>query len=102
MSTVTVAMVMASTAQKPGACDVNRQTEAGDWNRFGEMNRDRGQNAGHRFESDQDRDHRQDYGAGEAGKIAEFAGSEGKVRVFRMLARVCIGKRRHQKCARMR
>ena len=54
-----------------------------------------------RFITDQQGDHRQDDGAGEAGEVAELAGAEGEARSSRASPREGIGERRKQQRAGM-
>jgi hypothetical protein len=93
--TMTVIMMLA-TAQEPCACDIYRQTKAGDRDRFGKMNRNRIENTTDGFIADQKRNHGQDDSAGEACEIAEFAGPEREGRIVGVFAGVSIGERRQQ------
>src|ERR1700730_8305059 len=87
-------MVMMLAARKqPGARDVDRKTETGDRDRLGKMNRDRSKDAADGFIADQERDHREHDGAGEAGEIAELAGAARERRIVGVLARVGVGER---------
>ena len=52
--------------------------------------------------TDQQRDHRQDDGAGESREIAELAGPEREARIVGVLAGVGVGERREQQRTRMR
>ena len=95
-------MMMLAAAQQPGAGDIHREAEAGDRDRLGEVDRHRREQAGDGLVADQQRDHRQDDRAGEAGEIAELAGAEGEARIVRRAARIGIGERREQQRAGMR
>ena len=54
------------------------------------------------FVSDEQRDHREDNSAGEAGEIAELAGAKGEVRIAGALAGVSVSQCREQERAGMR
>jgi hypothetical protein len=101
LATMTVTVVMGAAAQEPCAYDVDGQADAGNRNRLGEVNRDGGQDAGHRFVADQNRDHCQRDGTGETGEIAKFAGTEREVRICGVPPGVGVGKRRQQQRARV-
>ena len=62
---VSVAKPMAA-AQQPDRPDVHRQTEAGDRDGLGEVDRHRREQTDHGLVADQDRDHRQNDGGREA------------------------------------
>ena len=74
---VTMTMTRRSATQEPGAGDIDRETDEGDGNRLGKVDRHRREQPAHRLIADQERDHRQNDGAGEAGEIAELSGAEG-------------------------
>ena len=65
------------------------------------MDRDRREDAAYGLVADQDRDHCEDDGAGEAREVAELAGAEGEAWIVGVLARVGIGERRQQERAGM-
>ena len=91
-----MSMIVMPAAEEPGARDVYRQTKTGDRDRLGEMNRNRFENTADGFIADQDRDHRQHDGAGEAGEVAEFTGAEREGGIVGVLARVGLGERGQQ------
>ena len=64
------------------------------------MNRDRSKNTTDGFTADQQRDHGQDDGARESGKITELASAESEGRIVGVFASVSIGERRQKQCAR--
>ena len=92
---------MIAAAQQPGAGDVHGKAQAGDRDRLGEVDRHRREQAADRLIADQQRDHRQDDRAGEAGEVAELAGAEGEARIVGVPARVAVGQRRQQQGAGM-
>ena len=101
---VTMAMTMAgmrAAAQQPRAGEVDAKAKDGDRDRLGKADRRGRDETAHRFVADQKRDHRQDDGAGVAGKIAKFAGPESEARVVRVAPREGVGERRQQQCAGM-
>ena len=57
--------------------------------------------AGDRLVADQERDHRQHDGAGEASQVAQLAGAEGEAGIVRVFTGVAVGKRRQQQRAGM-
>ena len=91
---VTMAMVVVmAAAEEPGAGYVHRQAEACDRDRLPERDGDRREEAAHCLVSNEDGDHRQHDGAGEAGEIAELARSESEPRIASMLAGVGVRQR---------
>jgi hypothetical protein len=99
---VAVSMVMLAAAEQPRAGDVHGKAEAGDRDRLGEADRHRRENARDRLVADQERDHREDDGAGEPGKVAKFAGAERKTPIVGMPAGIAVGECREQQRPRMR
>jgi hypothetical protein len=69
---------------------------------FGEVKRQGLKQASEGLVGNQQRDHRQDNGAGESGEVAELAGSESETRIIHVPARVGIGERREQERSGMR
>ena len=51
---------------------------------------------------DEERDHRQNDGAAEPGKVAELAGDEGETQVLGVVAGIAVGQRRQQQRAGVR
>src|SRR5271168_3125117 len=84
-------MVFASAGENPGGDDVDAQTEGRDRDRLGEVDGHGREQAVDRFPADEDGDHRQDDGAGEAGEVAKLPGSEAEAPVMRMPARIAVG-----------
>src|SRR6202034_3059761 len=85
-----MAMTMAemhAAAQQPRAGEVDAEAKDSDRDRLGKADRRGRDETAHRFVADQKRDHRQDDGAGVAGKIAKFAGPESEARVVRVAPR---------------
>ena len=76
-------VVVAAAAQQPGARGVDGETERGDRNCFGEIDRARGEKALDRLDADAERDDGEDERARIAGEIAELARAEGEGGVFR-------------------
>jgi len=97
-----VRMAMLAAGKQPGAGDIDQKSERGDRNRLGEMDRHRREQAADRLVADQERDHRQNEGAGKARQIAELSGAEGEARILRVAARKRIGERRQQQGAGVR
>ena len=91
--TVTV-VVMTTAAQQPRAHNVDRQPEAGDRDGFGEVYRDWLEQAGDRFITYQDGNHRQHDGARKTRQVAEFACAETEPRIARVPSGIAVGKRR--------
>ena len=60
------------------------------------MDRDRREQAADRLVADEERDHRQNERAGEAGEIAELAGTEGEARIVGVAASKGVGDSRQQ------
>ena len=101
--TMAVAMTwMDAAAQHPCAGDIDGEAEDRDRDRLGEADRHRRDQPACRLVADQERDHRQNDGAREAGEIAELAGAEGETRVVRVAAREGVGERRQQQGPRVR
>jgi hypothetical protein len=99
--TMAVAMSMPVTmivvpAKKPRAGHVDRESKNGG------MDRDRFEEATDGFIADQERDHRQDDGAGESGQVTELAGPERDSRIIRVSAGVGICECREQQSTCMR
>src|SRR5258708_15390779 len=89
---MTAAMiVVTATAEQEGAGDVDGQADAGDRDGLGKVDRHRHENPADGFIADQQGDHGEDDGAGEAREIAELAGPECETTVMGMPARVAIG-----------
>ena len=97
---VDAAVVMAA-AQQPNAGDVHHQAQAGNRDRLAEADRHGGKQPRHSLEADQQRDRGQHDGAGEAGKVAQFAGAEAEPAVMGVFAGEAIGERRQQQGAGM-
>ncbi len=72
------AIMLLVLVQQPGADQVDGEAERGERDRFVEGDRYRVDQPLDALIADEERDHRQDDGAGERGQIAEFAGAEGK------------------------
>jgi hypothetical protein len=98
---VAVAVIMTAAAEQEHAGDIDDQSEHGDRDRLVEADRHRCKQARDRLVTDEDRDHRQHDGAGEAGEVAELAGAEGEARVVGMAPRIAVGERREQERAGM-
>jgi hypothetical protein len=96
-----VAVMMSAAAQQPRAGDVDGQAQTGNRNRLSEVDRHRRKETGDRFVADQQRDHGEDDGACETGKVAKLARAERETLIIGKLARVGVGKRREQQRARM-
>ena len=93
-------MVVSAAAQQPRARDVDGEAENSDRDRLGEVRSASARTvAPIDFVADQQRDHRQHDGAGEAREIAELAGAEGEARIVGVAARVGVGERRQQQRA---
>jgi hypothetical protein len=86
-------VMMTAAAQEPGAGDIHGESDTGNRNRFSEMNLHGGENASDGFVANQERNHGEHDGTGEAGEIAKLARAKGEVGIFRMSARVRIGQR---------
>src|SRR5580704_2990737 len=99
---VTVTVMMATTAQEPGTCNVDSQAETGNRDRLGKMDGDGCKETADGFVSNEQCDHREDNSAGEAGEIAELAGAKCEVRIAGALAGVSVSQCRQQECAGMR
>ena len=95
-------MMIAPAAQEPGARDVHSEAEAGDRDRFAEVNRHRRKQARHRLVADQEGDHRQHNRAGEAGQVPQLARAEAEPRVVRVAAREGVGERGEKQRAGVR
>ena len=93
---------MPAAGQKPGACDVHGKAETGYRYRFREVNLDGSQEADDGFVADEDCDHGENDGAGEAGRIPDFTSSEGEVGIRRVAARIGISERRKEEGAGVR
>ena len=75
--TVTVAVArMFAAAQKPCACDVDREAESGNWDGLSEMDRNRCKQPRHRFVPNEQSYHCQNNGAGKPREIAKLTGPE--------------------------
>ncbi len=98
---VVVVVMVSTAAEQEHAGDVHDQPQDRDRDRLVEVDRDRGYEARDRLVADQQRDHRQDDGAGKPREIAELAGAEGEASVLRMAPRVAIGEGREQQRARV-
>ena len=99
--TLTVAVMMAA-GQQPGAGDIDHETK--DRNRDGlvEADGNRVEQARYGFIADQERNHRQNDGAGIPGEIAELAGAERETAIAGIFAGIGIGERGEQQRAGMR
>src|SRR5580700_7923576 len=75
---VTVIVAATAAAEQERAGDIDDQSKHGDRDRLVEADRHRRNEARDRLVTDQDRNHHQYDGAGEAGEVAELAGAEGK------------------------
>ena len=100
--TVTMAVMMPTAAQEPGTRDVYSQAETGNRDRLGKMDRDGCKETADGFVSDEQCNHREDNGAGEAGEIAELAGAKCEVRITGALASIRVSECREQERAGMR
>ena len=96
---VRVAMMVIAAAQQPGAHDIHGKPEAGNRNSLAEMNGHRRKYPADRLVADQERNHRQDDRAGEAGEITQLSGSESEAGVVGVAARIGIGQRGEQQGA---
>ena len=99
---VRMAVMMVVVTQQPGADQIHGQADGGDQDRLRKVDRHRTGEPQKAFPADQQRDQRQHHGAGEAGEVAELAGTEGEARVARLLAGIEIGQRADQHRRRMR
>src|SRR5580704_5661163 len=99
---VAVAVMMLAAAQEPGTCNVYSQTETGNRDRLGKMDCDGCKEAVDGFVGDEQCDHRQHNGAGEAGEIAELAGAKREVWITGALAGISVSECREQERASMR
>ena len=98
---MSVAAMTAATEQEH-ARDVDNESQHRNRNGLVEVDRNRPDQAGDGFVADEDRDHGQHDGAGEAGQISQLAGAEAETIVFGVTARVAVGQRCEQKRARVR
>ena len=98
---MTMAVVMIA-AEQPGAGNVDGKPKGCDRDGLSKLDRHRIEQATDGLVTNQQRDHRQDDGAGKSGEIAEFSRAECKSRVAGVSARVGIGEGCEQQCARMR
>ena len=73
-------------AQQPGARDIDAEAERGDRDGFAKMNDDRAGQPHDQFVSDAERDHSQNDGARERGKLAELAGANRKALIIGVAA----------------
>src|ERR1700728_2050187 len=73
---VGMATVVAAAAEQERAYDIDDQSKHGDRDRLVEADGHRRDEARDRLITDQDRNHRQHDGAGEAGEVAELSGVE--------------------------
>src|SRR5580692_867110 len=89
-------IMMMSARQQPGAGDVDRKTQCRNRDRLVERDGNGVDKARDRLISDQERDHRQDDGAGISRKIAEFSGSERETAIAGVFAGIGIGERGKQ------
>ncbi len=85
--------MMSAVVQQCGASEIDHEAEHGDGQRLTESDRHRREQPQHAFIADQQRDHRQNKRAGEAGEFAELAGAERKARIVRVCAGKAIGER---------
>ena len=97
-----VAVIMSPAAEQQDARNVDDQPEHGDRYGFVEPDRNRGNQTRDRLVADQQRNHRQDDGAGESREISKFAGAEAEALVTRMTAGEAVGEGREQQRACMR
>ena len=96
-----MAVMMLASAQNPCARDIHRQTQAGNRDGLGKVDRHRVEDAAHDFVADQNGDHCQDDRTGKSRQIAELAGSEREARIIGILAGVSVGERGQQQRTRM-
>src|SRR6516165_9828204 len=102
MMTVFVSMLVIAAAEEDGAHDIHDKAERGNRDCLVKVNPYRPDEAGGRLVADEQRDHGEHDGAGEAGEIAELAGAETEAVVVDVAARVAVGQRREEKRAGMR
>jgi hypothetical protein len=93
--TMAVATVMPA-GQQPGAGDIDRETKHRNRNRLIEADGNRIEQAGYRFIADQQRNHRQNDGAGISCQIAELAGTERETAIAGIFAGIGISERGEQ------
>ena len=94
-----VAVIMSPAAEQQDARNIDDQPEHGDRYGFVEPDRNRGNQTRDRLVADQQRNHRQDDGAGDSREISKFAGAEAEALVTRMPAGEAVGEGREQQRA---
>ena len=95
-----MAVMMVAAAQQPCAGDVHASL-AGNRDRLGKVDRHRAKIRLIALVTNQERDHRQDDGAGEPREIAQLAGAEREARIVGMFPGVGVGEGREQQGSRM-
>src|SRR6185437_15469237 len=96
-----VTVMMMAAGQQPRARDIDRQTKHGNRDRLVEADGNRVEQARYGLVGDQQRNHRENDGAGICRQIAELAGAEREIAVIGIFAGVGISQRRQQQRAGM-
>ena len=96
---IVVMVMMSAAAQQPRTRNVHRQPEAGNRNRFSEMNRYGLNQPRNRLVADQQGNHRQNNRTREPGQVAQFSGAKSEPLVHRVLSGITVGERRKQQRA---
>ena len=102
MRVIMAVTVMMSAGQQPRAGDIDRQTKHGDRDRLVEADGNRIEQPRYGFITDQQRNHRQNDGAGVSRQVAEFAGTEGETAIVGIFAGIGVSQRGQQQRSGMR
>src|SRR5580704_15256407 len=99
---VRMSVMMVAAAQQPCARDIHSQTQAGNRDGLGKVDRYRVQDARDRLITNQKSDHRQNDGAGESRQITELACPEREAWIVGVFTGAGVGEGSEQQGSRMR